>query len=111
VSTFSIPGEPGGDDVAFDVHLANERSDEIRRIGSERNELGNRLAVLGDHDPFRIDTVQQGQAPLLELCGRYLPHGHIIWPVVKTVMDPQYGAAVGFDGPVPDRRALERVDC
>ena len=49
-----------------------ERADEAGRVGGEGDQLGHRLASLGDDDPVRVDAVEQGQALLLEFGGRNL---------------------------------------
>src|SRR3989304_9972780 len=78
VSRLSIPGEPRGADVALDPDLTLEAADQIRRIVAKRDQLGNRLAVLGDHDPLRIDPVEQREALLLEFGGGDGLHSHIL---------------------------------
>src|SRR5204863_1731176 len=84
-STFSIPIEPSGENLAFDFKLAFERSDEIRRIGCKRDQFRHRLAPFCDHDPVRVDFVEQGKALLLELRGRYVLHGYIMRLVIISV--------------------------
>src|SRR6266508_1167668 len=78
VSRLSIPAQPCGQDVAFDLELPPEQSDQGGGFGPDRNELGHGLAPLGDDDPVGIDPVEQGEALFLELGGGHLLHGHII---------------------------------
>jgi hypothetical protein len=69
VSRFSIPGDSGGEDVAGDLDPPGEASDEIRRVRFDRDELRDGPSALRDHDPLRLDAIEDGEALLLELRG------------------------------------------
>jgi hypothetical protein len=66
VSRFSIPFHPRGHDVAFYLELSLQGADEARAILLEGQDPGDGLPVLRDEEAFRIEHLQQRQAPLLE---------------------------------------------
>src|SRR6266571_869604 len=84
VSTFSIPVDTGGEDVALDLDLALERADEARRVSAEGNQLRHRLPPFRDHDSVLVDLVDQRQAAFLEFCGGHLFHDYIIRLVISN---------------------------
>jgi hypothetical protein len=75
VSRFSIPAEPGREDVARDPELPGEAPDQLAGIGADGDELGDRPAALGDHKAFGADAIEDRQTLLLELGGRDRLHG------------------------------------
>src|SRR5579864_7418967 len=78
VSRFSIPIESCREDVAVNADLALHTTDEAGAIGAGWNQAGHRLAVLGDHDAFRIEIVQQRQALFFEFRCVYPLHNPIL---------------------------------
>src|SRR6188768_341701 len=85
VSRFSIPLRSRAEDVALDGHSALQGPDERGGAGADGDELGHRLAALGDHDSFAAHAIEDGQAALLELGRPDLLHGHTLRLVISDV--------------------------
>lgn len=84
MSRLSMPLEARREDISLDLETALQLSDELGRLGPNRNELGDRLSAFRDDDALLAHAVEKREALFLELRRRDLFHGHIMALVMST---------------------------
>src|SRR3954470_19529609 len=76
--SIGIPSDPRGQQIAFHLELALQAPQERASSTLDRDQLGHRLAALGDQDSLGIDLVEEREALRLELGSGKDLHDHII---------------------------------
>ena len=71
VSRFSIPLDAGSQNVTLDFDFPFEAADQVRVVGMDGHEFGDRFAVFGYENALRANSIEQRQTLFLELRGGY----------------------------------------
>src|SRR6266545_2930910 len=88
VSRLSMPLETRREDVPFDLEPSLQLPDELCRLCSDRNQLGNRFSSLRNDDAIFAYPIEKRKALFFELRGRNLFHREIIALVTLSVHFP-----------------------